>query len=157
MRRLVIIAVVLILGCTFFMIWQRNRPFPIATVPATSVRDAAKNLGIKDVRAIFIQATSDRLFVTAEKNPRPFPDQMKGDQIVKVEAGAIKDGLDSLKVAVWPEQMPTNRVYLVALVLRSGETVGPFGFSVESPEHAFGEKFAKWFNQYSPHIKVKMK
>ena len=45
---------------------------------------------------------------------------------------------------------PGNRICLVTLRLTTGRKVGPFPFGLDSPNHAFGAKFAQAYNRVAP-------
>lgn len=66
----------------------------------------------------------------------------KSDEIAPFLAG--------LQSATYPwdpkKGLPTGDTMDITVVLKDGQSIGPFGFSTERASHAFGPKFAKAWN-----------
>lgn len=138
---LVIALIVAGVGLIFLVNQAQKKPsLPKKTIyPATAVRQAVKGIKASDVGTITIVIPSQTIILDKQSDIAPL--------------------LEGLKSAVWPcdpKMLPGNRTLSVKLILKNGQTIGPFGFSNETPDMAFGVKFAEAYNNLNPRLKVKM-
>lgn len=132
MRLGVLIALFVIVVALIWVLYIPKQQ-QVEMVPNLSIRNKVSSFTSKQIKEIVFDGVPGGLkSVTEENDKRNFQSAMK-------KAEKPKD----------IGNQPTNQTMSIKFILNDERVIGPFWFSYEGPEYAFGVEFARTFNDYS--------